>query len=33
VVRGDGTIAFKLIGPVTDANRPVLMSEIAKATR
>ena len=31
VVKGDGTIAYKLIGPVTDSNLPVLMAEIDKA--
>lgn len=33
VIRGDGTIAFKLIGPITDANRAQLLSEVDKAAR
>ena len=33
VVKGDGTIAYKLIGPVTDANLPMLMAEIDKAAK
>ena len=31
VIKGDGTIAYKLIGPVTETNLPVLMAEIDKA--
>lgn len=31
VVRGDGTIAYKLIGAVTEANLPTLLAEIGKA--
>ena len=33
VIKGDGTIAFKLIGPVTDSNLPNLMAEIDKAAK
>ncbi len=33
VVKGDGTIAYKLIGGVTDATRPALMEAIGKAER
>ncbi len=33
VVKGDGTLAFKLIGPVTPDNIGTLESEIDKATR
>lgn len=31
VVRGDGTIAYKLVGGLSDATRPALLSAIAKA--
>ena len=31
VIRGDGTIAYKLIGPVTPDNLPRLMAEVEKA--
>lgn len=31
VVRGDGTIAFKLVGGISDATRPALMRAIAAA--
>lgn len=33
VVKGDGTIAFKLIGGVTDRNLPAFRAEIDKAGR
>ncbi len=33
VVRGDGTIAYKMIGPVTADNMQILMAEIDKAAR
>lgn len=33
VVRGDGTIVYKLIGPVTQDNAATLMAEIETATR
>lgn len=33
VVKGDGTIAYKLVGGISDASRPALMAAIAKAER
>ncbi|MDX7953942.1 DsbE family thiol:disulfide interchange protein [Lichenihabitans sp. Uapishka_5] len=33
VVKGDGTIAFKLVGGVTERNLPAFKAEIAKAMR
>lgn len=33
VVRGDGTIGYKLVGGISDATRPALMAAIAKAER
>jgi cytochrome c biogenesis protein CcmG/thiol:disulfide interchange protein DsbE len=33
VVKGDGTIAFKLVGPVTEANLASFRAEIEKALR
>ena len=33
VVGGDGTIAFKRVGGISDATRPALMEAIAKAER
>ena len=33
VIRADGTVAYKLIGPVTQDNAATLMAEIQKATR
>ncbi len=31
VVRGDGTVAYKLVGGVTDANRPALLDAVRRA--
>ncbi|MBR1170165.1 DsbE family thiol:disulfide interchange protein [Bradyrhizobium liaoningense] len=31
VIKGDGTIAYKLVGGISDANRPALMAAIAEA--
>ncbi|MBR0823621.1 DsbE family thiol:disulfide interchange protein [Bradyrhizobium liaoningense] len=31
VIKGDGTIAYKLIGGISDASRPALMAAIAEA--
>ncbi len=33
VIKGDGTIAYKLIGPVTESNVGTLMAEVEKAAR
>ncbi|RXH24182.1 thiol:disulfide interchange protein [Bradyrhizobium nanningense] len=33
VIKGDGTIAYKLVGGISDASRPALMVAIAKAER
>ncbi len=33
VIKGDGTIAYKLIGPVTEGNIGTLMGEVEKAAR
>lgn len=33
IVRGDGTIAHKLVGPLTEANLPAFRAEIEKALR
>jgi cytochrome c biogenesis protein CcmG, thiol:disulfide interchange protein DsbE len=33
IVKGDGMIAYKLVGPVTEANLAVLKAEIEKALR
>jgi len=33
IVRGDGTIAYKLVGPLTEANLPGFRAEIEKALR
>ncbi len=33
IVRGDGTIAHKLVGPLTEANLPSFRAEIEKALR
>jgi cytochrome c biogenesis protein CcmG, thiol:disulfide interchange protein DsbE len=33
VIKGDGTIAYKLIGGISDASRPALMAAIAEAER
>ncbi len=33
IVRGDGSIAFKLVGPLTEANLPGFKAEIEKALR
>ncbi|MCK1603941.1 DsbE family thiol:disulfide interchange protein [Bradyrhizobium sp. 166] len=33
VVKGDGTIAYKLVGGISDASRPALMAAIAGAER
>jgi cytochrome c biogenesis protein CcmG/thiol:disulfide interchange protein DsbE len=33
IVRGDGTIAHKLVGPLTEANLPGFRAEIEKALR
>jgi cytochrome c biogenesis protein CcmG, thiol:disulfide interchange protein DsbE len=33
VVRGDGTIAFKLVGPITEGNIAAFRAEIEKALR
>ncbi|WMT76875.1 DsbE family thiol:disulfide interchange protein [Bradyrhizobium sp. Ash2021] len=33
VVKGDGTIAYKLVGGISDASRPALMAAIAEAER
>lgn len=33
VIKGDGTIAYKLIGPVTDGNIGTLMAEVDKAAK
>ncbi|MEY9161587.1 DsbE subfamily thiol:disulfide oxidoreductase [Bradyrhizobium japonicum] len=31
VIKGDGTIAYKLVGGISDASRPALMAAIAEA--
>lgn len=33
VVRGDGTVAYKLVGGVTDATRPALLDAVRRAER
>ncbi|WP_354125986.1 DsbE family thiol:disulfide interchange protein [Bradyrhizobium sp. RT9b] len=33
VIKGDGTIAYKLVGGISEANRPALMAAIAEAGR
>jgi cytochrome c biogenesis protein CcmG, thiol:disulfide interchange protein DsbE len=33
IVKGDGMIAYKLVGPVTEANLAALKAEIEKALR
>ena len=33
MIKGDGTIAYKLIGPVTESNVGTLMAEVEKAAR
>lgn len=33
VVKGDGTVGYKLVGGISDATRPALMAAIAKAER
>lgn len=33
VVRGDGTVAFKLVGGVSDATRPALLDAVRRAER
>lgn len=33
VIKGDGTIAYKLVGGISDASRPALMAAIAEAER